>query len=191
MPYSLETEEDILLGIRDLEAGNVSSKTEAARKHGILEATLRWLMKGRKSHLHCPVRGRKLTDEQELGLCLHIDYMNNICFPLHQENIDACANAISAQSDIDPCSSPEPVGSKWTMRFLLRHLEYKKCIQKSLDIDGLKAHQPEIIRIWFGKLKKALAKYYILLEDCHNMDETGFRIGTGGKQRIITQNTRQ
>ncbi len=30
MPYSLETEVNILLAIRDLEAGNVSSKTEDA-----------------------------------------------------------------------------------------------------------------------------------------------------------------
>jgi hypothetical protein len=147
-------------------------------------------MKGGKSLLDRPVQGQKLTDKQELGLCLHIDHMDDICFPLHQENIDACANAILAQSHIDPHSLPEPVGSKWTMQFLLRHPEYKTRIQKFLDIDSLKAHQPEIIRIWFNKLKKALAKYNILLENCYNMDKTGFRIGTGGKQRIITRNTR-
>jgi hypothetical protein len=34
-------------------------------------------------------------------------------------------------------------------------------------------------------LKKALTKYNILIEDCYNMDETGFRIGTVRKQYII------
>jgi hypothetical protein len=83
------------------------------------------------------------------------------------------------------------VGTKWTVQFLLRHPEYEKRIQESLDIDRLKAHPPEIIRIWFEKLRKALAKYNIHLEDCYNMDETGFRIGTGGKQRIITRDVRR
>ncbi len=85
---------------------------------------------------------------------------------------------------------PKVVRSKWTLQFLLWHPEYKKCIYESLDIDRMEAHQPEVIRLWCHKLKKALANYNIVLEDCYNMDEIGFRIQTGRKKRIITRDER-
>jgi hypothetical protein len=139
MPYNIETETNIQLAIEDIEAGNVSSKAEAVQKHKIPEASLRRRMKGGKSLVERPIQGQILTDEQDLGLCLHIDHMDNIFFPLHQANIEACANAILAQSQKDPTSIPESVGSKWTLRLLLRHPEYKKRIQEVLDIHHMKA----------------------------------------------------
>ncbi len=45
-----------------------------------------------------------------------------------------------------------------------------------------------IAKIWFQKLLAVWIERDIKPCDINNMDETGFRIGTGGKQRVITRN---
>jgi hypothetical protein len=60
-----------------------------------------------------------------------------------------------------------------------------------LDIPRYRAHQPEVVERWFKNPMKVCEKYNIHPEDIFNTDETGFRIGCGGKQKVVTRSARQ
>jgi hypothetical protein len=104
--------------------------------------------------------------------------------------IEACANWILAQNHENLLTVPEVVGEKWTERFLARHPTYHLKVQESLEISSHKAFQPRILPIWFQKLREVWEQFKIHSADCYNMDETGFRIGVGGKQRVVTRKPR-
>ena len=48
------------------------------------------------------------------------------------------------------------------------------------------AQNPTILRIWYEKVKKVWKKHNIQPQDCYNMAETGFQIGIGQSQKVIT-----
>ena len=99
--------------------------------------------------------------------------------------ITGCANAILQLGYSGPVLVPV-VSEHWSRRFLTRHPEYFICKQHTIDIDRKKAHQPDDIRDWFDRYESICNKYFILPEDIYNFDETGFRIGIGKDQWIIT-----
>ncbi len=75
------------------------------------------------------MNGKKLTDAQELGLCLHIDKMDDIGFPLLLEALEASANSILARSCSSGSTPVEPVGETWVERFLKRYPGYQERAQ--------------------------------------------------------------
>jgi hypothetical protein len=109
---------------------------------------------------------------------------------LRLEAIEASANSILARARDNPDVPVEPVRETWVERFLKRYLEYQVRVQQFLDILKYRAHQPAVIEAWFKKLLEVCEKYHIHPEDLFNMDETGFHIGCGGKQKVVTRNTR-
>ncbi len=76
-------------------------------------------------------------DNQELELCLHLDHMDDIGFPLQLEMLEACANYSLVRAHMDPETLPNPIGSKWASRFLDRHPKDHLCIKEALDINWL------------------------------------------------------
>ncbi len=170
--------------------GKISTMAQAARDNNVNKGQLRNRLKGIGPRSDRPVNNKRLTDAQELGLCLHIDKMEDIGFPLRIEAIKASANSILARASNNPDVPVEPVGESWVERFLKRYPEYHVKVQQSLDILRFRAHQPAVIEAWFKKLLEVCEKYHIHPEDIFNMDETGFRIGCGGKQKVVIRNAR-
>ncbi len=116
--------------------------------------------------------------------------MEDIGFPLRLEAIEASENSILTRAHNDPEKPVEPVGETWVTRFLKRYPEYEKRVQHSLDLLRYRAHQPAVIEAWFKKLMEVCEKYGIHPEDIFNMDKTWFRIGCGGKQKVVTRSAR-
>jgi hypothetical protein len=114
--------------------------------------------------------------------------MDDNCFPLRIEMLEASAKLLLARAHIDPIAPPPLVGTKWTGRFQDRYPEYHVRIQEALDILRHRAQQSAFARAWFEKLRKVFAEFGICIRHCYNMDETGFCIGAGGKQCVITGN---
>lgn len=81
---------------------------------------------------------------------------------------------------------PPIVGPNWTTRFLKRHPELHIRKQKPIDILRQAACDPQAISEWFRRLATTWGEYNFLPDDVWNFDETGFRIGMGRKQRIVT-----
>lgn len=98
-----------------------------------------------------------------------------------------CANRILRLTHNDPNIIPTHVGLHWAERFLERHPEYYIRKQRPLEVDRKNAEDPDFITDWFEKYSAVRGQYYIQDGDCYNFDETGFRIGIGGEQWIITR----
>lgn len=58
--------------------------------------------------------------------------------------------------------------------------------QRSQEVSRLSANIIETYVGHFDALKKAIVDYAIVRGDCYNMDETGFRMGVGGSQWVVT-----
>jgi hypothetical protein len=192
MPPNPTEEEALAAAKESVLSGQAASVAEAARAHNVKEWTLRARLQGIGPRSSRPVNNRKLSDEWEAGLLLHLLKMDDIGFPLPPEAIAANANFILAQNHTDPASEPKKVGKKWAQGLLKRHKDMGFVLvhQESLDIRRFSVNPSKIIRIYFQKLRNALEKYNIHPADCYNMDETGFRIGAGGKKRVVTRNAR-
>jgi hypothetical protein len=193
MPTQASSEEMLSIAKQYYLNGYAHSITEAARVHDVKEWTLRARLKGVGPRSERPVHGKKHCNDWEAGLLRHLEKMDDIGFPLPPEAITTNANMILSQNHIDPTTEPEPVGQTWALRFLKRYSDKEFLIrnQETLDLARFRAHQPATISLYFEKLQAALKKYNIRLEDLYNMDKTGFRIGVGGRKKVVTRNSRR
>ncbi len=182
-----EVEKRLEAAKKSFQDGKIPTVAQAARDHNVNKGQLRNRLKGIGPRSDRPVNNKRLTDAQELGLCLHIDKMDNIGFPLRFEAIEASTNSILRLARDDPDQAVEPIGETWVERFLKCYPDYHVKVQQSLDILRYRAHKPEVIEAWFKKLLEVCEKYRIHLSDILNMDKTRFRIGCGGKQKVVTR----
>lgn len=72
-------------------------------------------------------------------------------------------------------------------RSLQRHPEYHRRRRRALDIERLQAHGKSAIEHWFQSYHDIIQRYGITPQDIWNFDETGFEIGGGKDQYIITR----
>jgi hypothetical protein len=169
---------------RDEEKPNLAA---AAREFEIPITRLRARWNGRRSKCDVPGPNKRLSEDQELAVCLYLDRLDDIGTCARKKMVTSCANAILADAHEDPNTEPPLVGPRWTKRFLDRHPEYFIRKQSTMDIDRKNAHDPEAFRKWFAEFKKICDQYGIQPRDIYNFDETGFRIGIGKDQWIITR----
>lgn len=88
-------------------------------------------------------------------------------------------------------SEPPNIGEKWLKCWLDRHPEYRIRRRKSLDIERLLAQDKKLIQEWFSRYQAIIDQYGIQPEDLYDFDETGFHIGVGKDQWIITRDPRR
>ncbi|KAM4066705.1 DDE superfamily endonuclease [Hirsutella rhossiliensis] len=81
------------------------------------------------------------------------------------------------------------IGSRWTSRFLKRHGYFKK-LQKKLHSERQASEDLTRVNQYFQSLHKVIQEKGIPPEDIWNMDETGFRIGVGKDQLVVTKRKR-
>ncbi len=186
-----ETEAKLAIAKQYYLDGHAVSMAAAAKHHGVSEWLLRAWLKGREPLTSRPVNGKKLDNGLEEGLLLYIKKMDDIGFPLQPEAISANADRILARNHLDSKEVPEPVGEKWSQRFLKRYPDFDIQYQETLDIGRFEALRPVIFSEYFKKLQAAWKKYTIRPEDCYTMDETSFRIGIGGRQKVVTRTARR
>ena len=100
------------------------------------------------------------------------------------------ANSILKRAYPDS-ATPPTVSKSWAQRFLNRHPEYFVKKQKPLTADRMNTHDPDNLLRHFERFRDVRAKYGIHIIDTYNFDETGFWIGVGRAQQIITRDTYQ
>ncbi|KAF2185194.1 hypothetical protein K469DRAFT_688019 [Zopfia rhizophila CBS 207.26] len=92
-----------------------------------------------------------------------------------------------AQKSIASYRRPTPpLGRDWVSRWLAQNPDVHKVKQKAKDKDRINAQKYEEIELHFEIFKRKIANSGILPDDIWNFDETGFRVGCGGNQIIIT-----
>jgi DDE superfamily endonuclease/Tc5 transposase DNA-binding domain len=131
---------------------------------------------------------KKLSDIQENALFRYIHTLDEIGVSLRWDEIGAVADSILEHDHIgdDPSST---VGGQWARRFFERYPDLKKAKQKHLELQRKLAHQPAVLQNWFERFKELKERFAVQNEDIWNLDETGFRVGVGKNQWIVTTST--
>ncbi|KAM4067464.1 Tc5 transposase DNA-binding domain-containing protein [Hirsutella rhossiliensis] len=157
-----------------------------ARQFGVPRNRLRYRLEGRPPKVGRPATNMKLSRPEEAALCRYIDRLDNVNLAVRPEFVTDAANNIlrerSGQADL-------VIGSKWTSRFLKRHGYFKK-LQKKLHSERQASEDLTRVTHYFQNLQQVIQEKGIPPEDIWNMDETGFRIGVGKDQLIVTKRKR-
>ena len=132
-----------------------------------------------------PATNRKLNIHQDKALCWYLNRLYEIGVPLRYKAIDTAANEILATAHDPHFGDPPTVGENWSRRWIKRHPEFSKRLEKPIEADRQRAMNIELISEFFDKFKAACLKYDIQDQDIWNMDETGLRIGVGRGQWVI------
>ena len=161
---------------------------KTAREFAVPEGRLRRRWKGGKTLFQRSPTNRKLDTAQEGALCQYLNYLDSVGLPLKRPQIGATANSILASSDTD---LPQQIGEHWIQRFLKRHPEYHVRRKRAIDIERLQAVDKTVVERWFEDYRHQVALHGICPEDIYNFDETGFQIGVGKDQWIVTREPRK
>ncbi|KAA8909971.1 hypothetical protein FN846DRAFT_905340 [Sphaerosporella brunnea] len=119
---SVETR--IQAAIEVLRKRDVVNIAATAREFNLPEQRLRARWNGRLAKSDLPGPNKRLTEAQELAVCMYLDRLD----------------AIGAQARMKMVTSF--VGEHWTQRFLDRHPEYYVVKANTMDIDRKLAHDP-------------------------------------------------
>jgi hypothetical protein len=128
----------------------------------------------------------KLDTHQDKALCWYLTRLWEIGVPLRYKGIAAAANEILATAYNPVFDSPPPtVGENWSRRWIKRHPEFSKRLEKPIEAERQCAMNAESISEFFNKFNTICITHEITKEDIWNMDETGLRVGVGRGQWVI------
>jgi DDE superfamily endonuclease/Tc5 transposase-like DNA-binding protein len=164
---------------------------KTAREFAVPEGRLRRRWKGGKTLFQRPPTNRKLDSTQEGALCEYLDYLDSVGIPLKRASVGATANSILASAHEDSTNPPPQIGEHWTRRFLKRHPEYHVRRKRAIDIERMQAVDKTVVERWFDDYRHQITIHGICPEDIYNFDETGFQIGVGKDQWIVTREPRK
>ena len=161
-----------------------------AREFGVPRFRLRNRLAGRPPKKGQPATNTKLTRPEEKAICRYIDRLDRINLAVRAEFITDAANTILRErSSRSERANPPIISQKWTTRFLKRHGYYKK-LQKKLHSDRQASEDLQRVNNYFQSLRTTIADNGIAPVSIWNMDETGFQIGVGKNQFIVTRRQR-
>jgi len=190
---SMDIEDRIQEAIEKISHEEKPNIPATARDLKLPEHRLRARLKGRQSRHQRPASNRKLSPDQELALCQYWNRLDEIGLPARCRHIGSYANAILARAHHDSSTPAPTISRMWTGRFLQRHPEYLIRKQKTLDVKRkeLEAHDIDDLNGWFDRYKSIRDKKGILPQNTYNFDETGFRIGIGKDQWVVTRDSKK
>ena len=161
-----------------------------AKEFGVPRNRLRYRLEGQSPKNGQPAANTKLSRAEESALCRYIDRLDRINLAVRPEFVTDAANYILRErTSQSQAGDPLLVGPNWTTRFLTRH-KCSKRLQKKLHADRQASEDLSRVAKYFQKLSDICERDGILPDDTWNMDETGFRIGVGKDQLIVTKRKR-
>ena len=159
-----------------------------ARQFAVPEGRLRARWKGRQAKSARLPTNTKLTKTEELAVGLYLKRLDQIGTSARLSMVTDCANSILKRNCLagNTDTPPPTVSHSWTSRFLERNPQFHIRKQKTLDQDRRNTHNKDNLLDWFVRYKEVWDKKGIQPGDLYNFDETGFRIGVGKDQWIVT-----
>ncbi|EED11477.1 conserved hypothetical protein [Talaromyces stipitatus ATCC 10500] len=123
-----------------------------------------------------PPTRRLLSLDQEKALILWIEYLDNIGAPPTNQQIEESANYLLGKDFSGPGEAPR-AGKNWVHDFIKRlPKQYERTVAE---------HYGEVER-WFIDLELAIQQYKIRPQNLWNFDETGFIVGQGKDEAVVT-----
>jgi hypothetical protein len=186
-----EIEDRVLKALASLQDQSKPNFAKTAREFAVPVDRLRRRWKGQKSLFTRQPNGRKLNPAQELALCEYINYFDTVGLSINRAQIGIAANSILEEAHSDKTTEPPQIGEHWLARFLQRHPEFYRRRRRAIDIERATALDKSVVERWFDDYQRVVTEHGILPEDIYNFDETGFQIGVGQDQYIITREPRK
>ena len=178
-----ESYQDVEVRISDaidaLHEGWYTNCAQAAKTFQVPVRRLQRRWNGSNSKSSRPSTNKALSDEQEVAIRQYIEQLDKINMCARPRMIIGAANHLLRSED-------RVVGHQWFKRFLARNPEYHRRRQKPLAVDRKNSHSVQDIKAYFYKFDEVMKSKGITSEDVWNMNETGFRIGCGRAQVVIT-----
>ena len=185
MPDTYSDYEDRINDAIDaLHSGSYTNCALAARDFDVAPRTLQRRWKGGDSKSTRPSTNKALTDEQEQAIRDYIERLDKINQCARPRMIVGAANYIIRFEN-------RTIGHQWLKRFLARNPEFSVRKQKPLASERKDSHNVHDMAEYFSKLERVMKEKGITQLDVWNMDETGFRIGCGRAQLVVTLDTRK
>jgi hypothetical protein len=179
-------EEAISKAIEAYELDKNQKIAPLARQFGAPYDRLRKRIAGVNSRITRAPAGKRLTDDQESALMAWIKRIDDIGAPPTVDLVTNCANSILQRANPDQ-EPPPTVGPNWSYRFIKQLPDqYKRIKQKPIDPKRLLSEDIGVIQTWFDRLQIVLDTYKITPSNIWNFDETGFRIGQGKNEAVVT-----
>ncbi|KJZ70102.1 hypothetical protein HIM_10505 [Hirsutella minnesotensis 3608] len=186
---SLPIEERLKAALEYLDRYSGSKIAKVARDFDVPRLRLLRRLEGRGPKNGNPEFHTKLSKAEETALCRYIDRLDNINLAVRREFIQDTANCILKARASKNDRSPPQVGSKWVGRFIKRH-NYSVFPSKVLDANRQASEDVEMLNEYFQKLRAVIEANGVVPDDIWNMDETGFQIGVGKDQLVVTRRRR-
>ncbi|KAJ5436843.1 hypothetical protein N7445_007728 [Penicillium cf. griseofulvum] len=178
-----EIEIEIQKALDSLSEQSKPNIRRTAREFAVPEHRLRRRWNGGKSLFQRQPNGRKLTPVQEGALCEYIDYFDTVGASINRRQIAVAADSILEEDFIQayPNSREKPPKNRGPLAKTRR----------ALDIERAAALDKSVVKRWFEDYQRIVNKHGICQQDIYNFDETGFQIGVGSDQFIITRHLKK
>ncbi|KAJ6090439.1 hypothetical protein N7486_009254 [Penicillium sp. IBT 16267x] len=160
-----------ILELENVESPNIKAW---AREHNLPYQRLLARYKGHSSRSERTPSGRKLDESQEAALCRNIDFLDSIYLPPKRPLATISTIRLSLLRSV-------------AIGYSASSAEYLSRRQRAMDIERKKCLDKQVAKDWFDSYQETIAQYGITADDICNFDETGFNIGVGRDQWIITR----
>ncbi|KAJ6066152.1 hypothetical protein N7444_000281 [Penicillium canescens] len=158
-----------------------------AREFDVSYQTLLGRIRGAGSAIGRPATNKALDSVQEKALLDWIIFMDSCGAPP-----PTAASIQQRADDIIHRSNPDrkPLWHGWGLAFTKRlpkltpHLHFIK--QKPKDPKRMGAEDVGLTEMWYDRQEQCIKQYGFRPKDIYNMDETGFRIGEGKAQKVVS-----
>jgi hypothetical protein len=167
------------------EAHTKPNYAQLARQFDVPYQRLLARSKGRTTLYSRPSGTLKLNTSQNYVLREYIRYLDSLGVPPHIPHVVHCANTI-LRADHDGDDNPPTVDNRWARAWLRREPDIYVRRQRHLELNRRLSHDVDTIRTWYEGFHNLVVQYGVDAADIWNFDETGFRIGIGKDQWILT-----
>jgi hypothetical protein len=125
---------------------------------------------------------KALEPEQEKALILWIDTLDQAYSPPSASQVRTCALEIIQRHD-----PSRTLGRNWGYNFIGRlPPRFKHLNQKPIEKARYAPVDAGFLTTWYDRLQITIDSYKIAPKNIYNFDETGFRIGQGKNQKVVS-----
>jgi hypothetical protein len=178
----IEQEGRLLLAIKAIKDGKYPSAAAAARSFDIPVSTLKARINGRESATEKRHNRFIFTEIEEGSIEKWLLDMDSRGAALTLPMLRDMANLLLYARK----TTPSTVGNHWPAEFIKRRPNLSTRFSRKYDYQRALSEDPRIIKPWFDLVQKTIEKWGIVSDDIFNFDESGFAMGIGATQKIIT-----
>lgn len=171
-----------LISYKAIKDGKYPSAAAAARSFDVPVTTLKYRLNGRESLAEKRPTGHIFTGIEEQSMEDWLLDMDARGAALTIPMLRDMANLLrSAQKN-----TLSTIGVNWPTQFIKRRPNLSTRLSRKYDYQRALAEDPRIIKPWFDLVQKTIEMWGIVSDDIFNFDESGFAMGIGATQKIIT-----